>query len=288
MEQQILLQFLKTENIIITGGINYNLTDQEYDLLKSQLPSFWSSDNDILLLFTYFSDGTYFCERQKTVYDYKLKTSIKRAYQFREASNEQANDLYQKFLNLAETIRIKQLQEVKDNIKEKILEESKLLLGTLVNYRNDLLKASDFSQFPDVPMDEKDRDLWKKYRQYLRDMPSSDAWLLGDIRYVNYPINPYQYINSYPNRNVEYLSTSDQFDNYGIRTLKLKLTKILAYLALPNISGDGPGPYLNKEDLKDLDKMPYEEFLQKVNKYLGRIDENLKFEVKLVDAGCTS
>lgn len=287
MEPQVLLQFLKTENIIIFSGKSYSFTDEEFDAVKSDLPSFWWSDNDIIILFSYFSDGTYFCERQKTIYDYKLGAFVKRVYQFQEPSLEEAKDLFEKFLNLIENIRLNQLKSAKEEVKKKVLEEGKLLLGSLITYRNDLLKKSDFSQMPDVPMSDEDRDLWKKYRQYLRDMTSLDSWILGDFRYIDYPINPYQYLGLYPNREVEYLSTPDQFDNYGTRILKLKLSKILSYISSPEIINEGISPYLNPEELKGLESEPYEKYLEKVNRYLARIDENLKFEVVIVDKGCS-
>lgn len=43
-------------------------------------------------------------------------------------------------------------------------------------YRNSLLTACDWTQIPDVPMDEKQRADWQDYRQALRDIPQQ----LGD------------------------------------------------------------------------------------------------------------
>jgi hypothetical protein len=37
--------------------------------------------------------------------------------------------------------------------------------------RNQLLAECDWTQIPDVPLDEKQREAWRKYRQALRDIP---------------------------------------------------------------------------------------------------------------------
>lgn len=43
-------------------------------------------------------------------------------------------------------------------------------------YRNKLLSACDWTQIPDVPLDENQRAAWQEYRQALRDIPQQ----LGD------------------------------------------------------------------------------------------------------------
>jgi hypothetical protein len=49
------------------------------------------------------------------------------------------------------------------------------------SYRNSLLAACDWTQIPDVPMDEKQRAAWQEYRQALRDIPQQ----LGDGKSLN-------------------------------------------------------------------------------------------------------
>ena len=288
-EQQALLHFLKSENTIIFSGKPYSFKEEEWDAVKDDLPKFWHQENDVLLLFSYYNDGSYFCEREKTVYDYKFKTYIKRAYSFCEPSEEDAKNLYEKFVILIENIRLRQLQEAKDEVKQIVLKEGKMMLGSLITYRNDLLKRSDFSQFPDVPMEEKTREMWKNHRQYLRDMTLSDEWILGDFRYINFPLSPYEYEALPLDKQVEYLTIPEHFDNYGQKILKLRLAKVLQYISSPILVSDSDQPlFFSTEELKSLNTLPYEEYLDKVNKYLARIDENLKFEVVIVDKGCAS
>jgi hypothetical protein len=52
--------------------------------------------------------------------------------------------------------------------------------------RNMLLSESDWTQVADSPLNQQDRDAWKKYRQELRDMPET----MLDPENVVWPIKP--------------------------------------------------------------------------------------------------
>lgn len=47
------------------------------------------------------------------------------------------------------------------------------LLAELRSQRNERLRASDFSQMPDVPLTSAEREAWRGYRQALRDLPET-------------------------------------------------------------------------------------------------------------------
>ena len=58
-------------------------------------------------------------------------------------------------------------------------------------YRNSLLTACDWTQIPDVPMDDEHRVEWQEYRQAIRDIPQQ----LGDGKSLNpddvvWPVKP--------------------------------------------------------------------------------------------------
>lgn len=52
--------------------------------------------------------------------------------------------------------------------------------------RNMLLSASDFTQVPDVPFTDEQRQAWAIYRQALRDLPSNT----NDLFNIIWPIEP--------------------------------------------------------------------------------------------------
>ena len=65
------------------------------------------------------------------------------------------------------------------------------LLQVIRKKRDSLLKASDWSQQPDVPLSEEKRNEWRIYRQQLRDLTNGDLLeLLDDPFYNNWPQKP--------------------------------------------------------------------------------------------------
>lgn len=55
--------------------------------------------------------------------------------------------------------------------------------AAMIAMRNAMLKASDWTQLPDAPVD---KDAWGKYRQLLRDLPNN----IKDIENIEWPISP--------------------------------------------------------------------------------------------------
>ncbi len=50
-------------------------------------------------------------------------------------------------------------------------EKQKRLLQEIRQKRNQLLQETDWTQFPDSPLKNKQKSAWNKYRQQLRDLP---------------------------------------------------------------------------------------------------------------------
>jgi len=48
-------------------------------------------------------------------------------------------------------------------------------IGALRQYRNVLLRESDWTQFTDSPFTDTKKDEWKTYRQKLRDLPATES-----------------------------------------------------------------------------------------------------------------
>lgn len=51
--------------------------------------------------------------------------------------------------------------------------------------RNSALACSDWTQLPDAPLDGRQLDAWRRYRQALRDITNSPAWPFVDL-----PVKP--------------------------------------------------------------------------------------------------
>lgn len=74
--------------------------------------------------------------------------------------NEPNVKIAEKRLRLLEDLRVK-------NKEDKL----RLELDRVVRERNSILKDTDWTQLADAPLDSNQKKLYRKYRQYLRDLP---------------------------------------------------------------------------------------------------------------------
>jgi hypothetical protein len=83
---------------------------------------------------------------------------------------------------------IKKREEEEENAKQNIDYEKKLR-----SIRNNLLYDSDWTQLPDAPLSEEQKELWSIYRQNLRDLPSvieDPKPLVLDRNHLDWPTPP--------------------------------------------------------------------------------------------------
>lgn len=71
-------------------------------------------------------------------------------------------------------------------ISVKKYKEPKKTMGEIRQKRDQLLKESDWTQMPDSPLSDEIKQLWKAYRQDLRDLPNQ----YDDADKVKFPDKP--------------------------------------------------------------------------------------------------
>ena len=176
----------------------------------TQIDEFWHSDKDRLEYFQYFSDGGYFCQRRKLVYDFKTESSYRKVYSFTGATSAQAQELFKKcqdfFYVVNEVKNLKVEEKVKEIDSSVVFWEQRW--RKLIRQRNNMLGLSDWRVLPDIAerYDGEKAD-WVKWRQWLRDytVPSpTDAMFEGSgLKYFKYtfdlkfPIDPSNYRKLY-------------------------------------------------------------------------------------------
>lgn len=190
---QVILQPNYDGSIMPKQKIVYNnssliLTDAERASLESELPDFWHTSKDVLVRFEKY-DNSYFCERYKDYFDYSTRETNKKMYKFDVASEEQVQQLYVFFLNQYTKIKIARVENLYQSIENNIGDLS-YVKYSLLESRDKLLKESDYTQMPDYPIDDLTKEIWKKYRQDLRDLTSQQAWIDGDLINVVMPVSP--------------------------------------------------------------------------------------------------
>jgi hypothetical protein len=87
------------------------------------------------------------------------------------------------FIDVTDDVTIK---NIKVNPDGTITTDTAYLYGDIRQKRNQLLAASDWTQFRDSPLTTEKQDEWAVYRQSLRDLPSTVA----DPTNVTWPTPP--------------------------------------------------------------------------------------------------
>lgn len=271
-DQNPILQFSYDKKIIQYKGRSVFLSQEECDEFISSLPDIISTQNDKLKIFSYYDDNFYHAEKTKQYYDFRSKSKVDRWY-VPELSQEHAQIIKSNLETIYDSARLNFLQKQKDEIRDRIDQGFSIVSTSLRALRDDLLKKSDWTQIEDNPLSEDVKYLWRQFRQYLRDITESSNWETLNALEVNFPIDPNNYLLKYPNREVEYLSTEDQFENQIAKRVKAKLLGFIDYLNF--VEENTPNDEINiKDPLAN-----YVNLTDYINKKLSKIDPNLKITI---------
>ena len=174
-----------------------------------------------------YNNDKYLCQRKKIKYDFATESTYWVTYNYTDGDVADVKRIY----DVINAVVIVQ-KEAKDH---EILEKARELNLEQLDYYYDqkwfkkmdeiqkMLLYSDFRVLPDTPVKyDGEKTDWATWRQRLRDLlPDNPREQFADnfemfkfIQTLKYPIDPRKYLAMYPNRDVEYLSTDDQFQKY--------------------------------------------------------------------------
>ena len=267
-DQTPTLQILFNEKVIWYEGIIATDFDGEFDKFISSLPETISNKNDRIQFFTYYNENHYKIEKVKTIYDFRLKKTRDIVYD-PEIFSEDIEYLFEQSKLFYENLKKRELISTKEQIKKDIEEQLKYRVVSLRAFRDMLLEKSDWTQISDIPFSDVDKNNWTKFRQVLRDLPSQESWNYSTSYSTLFPIDPSTYKLRYPNYEVEYLSTPDQFENQKANKEKQKIINIVQQFNLPSIK------------IEDLTQLDYINLIGEVNQILHKIDPDLKVSISL-------
>lgn len=268
---------------IVFNGIARLLEPKDLDDIKNNSSDFWWNENDCVTFFSYNLDGTYFCERKKIVFDYRIREQKELVYQFEEASSEQVKEFRKVLLDKYEELQIKYLQDKKDYIRSTLEQTLGYINLSLRTVRRQLLSITDFMFTSDyVWKDPTEKDLWIKYRQALRDLTETPEWLSGDFLKIRFPISPNDYKKLYPNGEVEYLDVmnvdDNQYVNKAIATWKAKMIRNIDNLNLPTLLEE-----VDVYEGKNSDSYEdYKLMIDQLNENLKKIDATININDAIV------
>ena len=179
------------QSYIIWNGRSHILTEDNLQYIADNIGDAWWLPQEKLTTFRVERDENgeliYFCEMYKVVFDFKLREEVEKVSR-RRITTEEANYLFDFFRTALSTFAIQN----SDNFYEEVLRNLAsvtIVSAKMKQIRDDLLSESDKYMLPDFPIDDATRELWKVYRQELRDLTSQEAFP-DDLQNVVMPLAP--------------------------------------------------------------------------------------------------
>lgn len=203
-------------------------TDEVWNgIILAGLEQDWHDpDVDELEFFQYWSDGSYVCQKRRLRTDSSTGNTYWKSYAFRDATEDQAERVANIFAGVftltKEEKKTNWVAESKKLFDQQFYFEAKYLKY----YRqiSSMLLYSDWRMLPDIEEEyEGERAHWIEWRRRLRGLlPKYETFdtpydAFKHVSLIKYPIDPNNYVKKYPNRDVEYLSTEDQFDKLDFK-----------------------------------------------------------------------
>jgi len=190
------------------------------DNFLNALPDEFCNDKDKLILFAIYDDGSYDLVKQKMKYDFATKQAKWVKYESNELSLEQAKEIFDVLKSMLFLQQIIEKKEKHDAILEIVNKQEYLDLRyeEYCQQRDILLRESDYRVLEDYPESfEGEKNLWITWREILRNFVKKPSDFTDPLEYITHcenfawPHDPLVYYSTYPNLDVEYLSTEDQF-----------------------------------------------------------------------------
>jgi len=226
------LEFNFKERAVTLGLINEGSTttfiedDAWEEKVMPLLTDIWHYENrDELEYIILYTDNTFLCQKRKLKYDFSSESSYWVTYEYKECNSSEVVELCDQLEAIVTIQKETELNSLLTEIRE--LDAMDFYYDAKWYKKKDeinkMLLFSDWRVLPDAPQKfEGERDMWIIWRQKLRDLlPSnprevfeSNFEMFKFVTTVKYPIDPLVYLDKYPDREVEYLSTDDQYDKY--------------------------------------------------------------------------
>lgn len=221
-QREVILEINFSEKLAARGQIATHFKDEVWEnvILKS-LPSTWHDPGkDEIQFLVFYNDKTYFCQKRRSKYDFESKSSYWASYVYSEGSKEQAQELYEIFDGVSRVQKQANYSFWIEKGKE-LYDQAFYYEAKWVKKMKDIqtmLLYSDWRVLPDAPQKfDGERDMWIKWRDEMRSlMVSYDSFetpykAFEYVSKLKFPLDPRNYLKEYPEKDVEYLSSEDQY-----------------------------------------------------------------------------
>lgn len=228
-DKKAVIEYDSRQRIILVRTKDYNgdivfnsvfVSEQVNQNILDGLPDTWHNENDKITIFALYDDGEYFIEKEKVKYDFKTNTTKWVKYRSKDLTVNDVRE-FAEVLKTAITIdeQVSEYEALKD-----MLEVTRTSFYLEAAYQNrmtvleKLLRDSDWRVLDDTPeLYDGEKDQWILWRQKIRELDKSPEDFESGTDFLiwqetlEFPIRPDQYRFKYPEFNVEYLSTDDQY-----------------------------------------------------------------------------
>lgn len=178
------------ERYLVYRGNKLDITDELFDKLMSVIPEHWNTDKDRLIQFVWFDDKTFFCVRNKTIYNFSTKETEEKLYHFNSATQQQLDDFIRILIEYFNKSKISEVENfyasVYDSLSDlSFVKERILMMRRQALLDSDYMFNSDYT-FKDSEVEKE----WREYRQEWRNITEKDFWVNNDFTNINLPVAP--------------------------------------------------------------------------------------------------
>jgi hypothetical protein len=197
----------------------------------------WDSDRDKLQIFSYSSTGQVMVVKNKYLKNFKTGEFHWSSYQFpvEEIPREEVDALYEKLVELYILFVSSNKNTYNDKLKAAYVGQSIVNWNKIRILRKFMLDESDWTLLPDSTVSDEEKEMWKLYRNTLRNIPQEQKDY--DPYQVNFPISPdiYKkrgYKQPYLSREMDVETKEYQYYQLTNNNLENYTQKILNYIAV--------------------------------------------------------
>ena len=235
---QLLLQVNAITKQVMYQGVEKTIPDTYWtsDIIPAIYPT-WDADKDKLVLFAWYDNDTYMCQRRKYVMNFKTNAFEWKDYEMEQVDNGIGKTLFDKFKDTFFLVDSLETQEYQNEFAKLHAAVGVTSWLTVRLARNFLLTETDWVFLEDSGVSAADKELYKKYRTKLRDLPANNA--TSDPKDIKFPI-PVKYFKEIyskkGNASSDYLGTTDQYAALSAHYGTTFREKFASYLIVKEIS----------------------------------------------------
>jgi len=208
----LILQLNAIQRQVNYRGMTRDLTDTYWnDQIGPRLYPMWDSDKDKLVLFTYYDNGAFHVQRRKFVKNFSTNDYEWKDYEMEVYDSKEAQEIYEALKEAFYLIDSVEKETYQQELTNAYLEGKKVTWYGIRLARNFLLDDTDWVFGGDSPISNEEKELWRTYRQALRDIPQNSSYV--EAHDVKFPISPEDWKKFYrpANEQEEYLATDAQY-----------------------------------------------------------------------------